>query len=141
MEMKCRVWFQVAYLKQVGDSTYPDDVALLKLVATFESRTRLRVQIVDALHERFHVDVLGAPPPPPPASQRPVDVNDTDYQFVIDTGLTGFSVVRRASQEVRRLGNDQVRWCRNKTIEWFECFTLEMESAIERIELVIEFGV
>jgi len=85
-----------AYLQLNGGSGYPEDIQLLKLVATFETRSRLRVKIVDPTNERYEVNVF--------ETSRTENVplsgmNETDYEFLIDTKVPGFSVVRKSSQE------------------------------------------
>ena len=67
------------------------------MIATFESRSRLRVQIVDAQNQRYQVNVLSETV----TEGLPVDVNDTDYEFVVNADLPGFSVLRRSNQEVK----------------------------------------
>lgn len=87
---------QVGYLEQTGKSGYPEDIPLLKLVATFESRSRLRVKMFDAENQRYEVNVL--PDTDTLTAQLPVD--DTDYEFFINTDVPGFSVSRKSNQEV-----------------------------------------
>lgn len=86
---------QVGYLEQTDKSGYPDDVPTLKLVATFETRTRLRVKIFDPLNRRYEVNVLDSLQP-----RHELPVTETDYTFSINTDVPGFSVSRKSNQEV-----------------------------------------
>ena len=76
-------------------SGYPQDVDLLKLVATFESRSRLRVKVTDALNSRYEVDLLDTR-----SNEMEFPVEDADYEFIIDEANVGFSVKRKATNEV-----------------------------------------
>ena len=81
-------------MKQASPSHYAEDIHLLKLVATFESRSRLRVKIFDGENSRYEVKVLKT------KVTEGLPVNDTDYEFSINTGVPGFSVIRKLSNEV-----------------------------------------
>lgn len=85
----------VAYLKLTRESSYPEDIQLLKLVAHFETRSRLRVKIVDATNDRYEVSVLETKM----TEDLPKNHNRNDYEFLINSKTPGFRVVRRSSQE------------------------------------------
>ena len=53
------------------------------------------MKIVDAQDRRYEVKVLDSV-----SEQLPVDVNQTDYEFLLDVEIPGFSVVRKSTQEV-----------------------------------------
>ena len=80
-------------MEQVSKSGYPEDVPLLKLVATFESRHRLRVKIFDAEKTRYEVNVLDT-------LTGKLPVNETDFEFCVNTGVPGFSVLRKSTRTV-----------------------------------------
>ena len=96
MPYKFLIFFKVGYLEQTDRSGYPEDVQTLKLVATFESRTRLRVKILDPLNSRYEVNVLDTVESD--GGKHPV--TDTDYEFSINTDVPGFSVSRKSNREV-----------------------------------------
>ena len=87
----------MAYLKLTRESSYPEDIQLLKLVAHFETRSRLRVKIVDATNDRYEVSVLETKM----TEDLPKNHNRNDYEFLINSKTPGFRVVRRSSQEVK----------------------------------------
>ena len=88
-------YLQVAFLEQIGSSGYPEDVGLLKLVATFETRNRLRVKIMDAEKERYEVSVYDSIENSVPSSD-----HDRDYEFAINTDMPGFLITRKSNREV-----------------------------------------
>lgn len=87
--------FKVAFLEQSGSSGYPEDVALLKLVATFETRSRLRVKIIDAENKRYEVNMYGTDE----KGSSSID-HDRDYEFGINSDIPGFFITRKSSREV-----------------------------------------
>ena len=87
--------FQVAYLEKTGHSGYPEEISLLKLVATFETKSRLRVKIVDPMNKRYEVNVLDSF-----QTEDILNEHDYDYAFSVNTDITGFSISRKSDQEV-----------------------------------------
>ena len=75
------MFLQVGYLKQIGYSGYPEEIPLLKLIATFETKGRLRVKIVDAVNKRYEVNVLDFLQ----TEDDILPVHDYDYTFVVNT--------------------------------------------------------
>ena len=88
-------FFQIGYLKQTGFSGYPEEIPLLKLIATFETKSRLRVKIVDAENMRYEVNVLDNL-----QTEEFLPVHDYDYTFSVNTDITGFSIARKSNFEV-----------------------------------------
>ena len=86
---------QVGYLKQIDTSGYPEEVSLLKIMATFETPTRLRVKIIDAENKRYEVNVLDTIQA---TDESPV--LDADYEFSINMDIPGFSVTRKSNKQV-----------------------------------------
>ena len=86
---------QVGYLKQIDTSGYPEEVSLLKIMATFETHTRLRVKIIDAENKRYEVNVLDTIQV---TDESPV--LDADYEFSINMDIPGFSVTRKSNKQV-----------------------------------------
>uniref|UniRef100_A0A0P5XVY9 Lysosomal alpha-glucosidase protein n=1 Tax=Daphnia magna TaxID=35525 RepID=A0A0P5XVY9_9CRUS len=86
----------VGYLEQIGYSGYPEDIPLLKLIATFETRSRLRVKIMDAENKRYEINVLNSLQ----TDDTFLPVNDYDYKFSINSDTTGFSISRKENREV-----------------------------------------
>ena len=86
---------QVGYLKQIDTSGYPEEVSLLKIMATFETHTRLRVKIIDAENKRYEVNVLDTIQA---TDESPV--LDADYEFSINMDIPGFSVTRKSNRQV-----------------------------------------
>ena len=80
-------------MELISKSGYPEDIRLLKLVATFETRSRLHVKIFDAEKSRYEVNILNTY-----SEMLPVD--ETDYEFAVNTGVPGFSVSRKISVTV-----------------------------------------
>lgn len=81
-------------MEQISKSGYPEDVPLLKLVATFETRHRLRVKIFDAEKTRYEVNVLDTT-----LTER-LPIDETDFEFSVNTGVPGFSVLRKSTRTV-----------------------------------------
>lgn len=69
---------------------------MLKLVATFESRSRLRVKIFDAENRRYEVNVL----PETTLTNKDIHMTETDYEFSVNTDIPGFSISRKSNREV-----------------------------------------
>jgi hypothetical protein len=63
-------------------------------VATFETRHRLRVKIFDAEKTRYEVNVLDTT-----LTER-LPVDETDFEFSVNTGVPGFSVLRKSTRTV-----------------------------------------
>lgn len=80
-------------MKKTGSSGYPEEISLLKIVVTYETRSRLRVKIIDAENKRYEVDLLNT-------SDNEVHVRETDYEFSINMDLPGFTVYRKSNGEV-----------------------------------------
>ena len=78
-------------------SGFPDDIPILKLVATYETRSRLRVKITDAENERYEVNVLKTSDH---LKDKKPAVDDLDYIFELNTDIPGFSVSRKSNREV-----------------------------------------
>ena len=81
-------------MKLTHGSGLPEDIQLLRLVAHFETHSRLRIRIVDATNDRYEVDVLETKIPE--YSPR----NRSEYKFTINSKVPGFSVVRKSTREV-----------------------------------------
>lgn len=77
-------------------SGYPEDIPLLKLVASFKTRSRLQVKITDAVKERYEVDVLKTRD----STHDELPPEDFDYAFEINTDILGFSISRKFNGEV-----------------------------------------
>lgn len=99
------MFLQVGYLKQIGYSGYPEEIPLLKLIATFETKSRLRVKIVDAVNKRYEVNVLDFFQ----TEDDILPVHDYDYTFVVNTDITGFSIARKFNEEVNLSYSDSLK--------------------------------
>lgn len=66
----------------------------MKLVASFETRSRLRVKIEDAENKRYEVNLYNT------LKSDELPVVTTDYEFIIDVDVPGFSIVRKSNREV-----------------------------------------
>ena len=64
-------------------------------MATFETNSRLRVKIVDAMNKRYEVNVLDSL-----QTEDFLPVHEYHYTFSVNTDITGFSIARKSSKEV-----------------------------------------
>ncbi|XP_044761295.1 lysosomal alpha-glucosidase-like [Coccinella septempunctata] len=79
----------VAYLERSYKSPYPRDVALIKLIATYQSDDILRFKVIDPTKKRYE-SIFPEKKLPSPATKNP------SYKLIIGKDLQGFRVVRKS---------------------------------------------